>query len=93
MPQKPTEQHELVHRLNKLQISEDTHSKNIRQPTTNYNVNPQYFRQWQPQRFQAEYNPNPRLQIYEVPNNNSPNPFDPPNGRFIQRGARLSGKY
>ena len=74
---------ELVHKLKKLKISDDTHAKNIRPKTTNYNVNPQHFYQWWPQQN--------IFQILESGVNtvplNSPRPFRHPNGRFSQRGS------
>ena len=103
-PQIAMIQPELMHKLTKLQISDDTDTKNIRLDTTNCNVNPQYPLQWKPQRLQTEYTLNPQLWSYREPFNN-PRPFSPLNGRFTERGPRpinpngndmhytLSGKF
>ena len=82
-PQTTTEWRELVHKLNKLQISEDTPARNLRTNTTEY----QYPRQWRAQGFQTNYTPNTRPWNYRVPFNN-PRPFSPPNARTMQRGPR-----
>ena len=83
MPQITTESRELVHKLKKLQISEDTPARNLRTYATDY----QCPRQWRPQGFQTIYTPNTRPCNYRV-NFNNPGPFSPPNARTIQRESR-----
>ena len=64
------------------QNTEDQHHKIIK--PSNYNLNLQNFCKWHPQRFQTEYASNPKPWSYRVPLN-SLKPFNPLNGKFIQR--------
>ena len=64
-PKSTIEWKELVQRLNKLKIIDNTQNKSYRLYPVNYdNSNPSYFRQWCPQKRTSNFNAYPRPRNY-----------------------------